>query len=149
MAAEVQNWPYNFPASADFEPMDSRGFINGRLLVRDRFMSEQLIPAKGAYVGLAPPGEAGSWQMECKVRINTIDSPAWFSTEVIGHDNAIARHGIHGLYRLFSVQIPGNLLVAGDNSIFLSQTMATSPFQGVMYDYIRLEGPSPPPATEQ
>lgn len=37
MAAEVQNWPYNFPASEDFELMDSRGLINGRLLVRDRY----------------------------------------------------------------------------------------------------------------
>lgn len=82
-----------------------------------------------------------------QVRVNAAeDSPAMFSTGVIGHDNAIARHGIHGLYRLFSVQVPGNLLVAGDNSVFLSQTMATGPLQGIMYDYIRLEGPSPPPA---
>lgn len=34
---------------------------------RLRFAGEQLAPAKGAYVGLAPPGEAGSWQTECKV----------------------------------------------------------------------------------
>ncbi|XP_031390126.1 probable rhamnogalacturonate lyase B isoform X2 [Punica granatum] len=326
MAAEVQSWPYNFPASEDFQPMDSRGFISGRLLVRDRFINEEPVPARGAYVGLAPPGEVGTWQTEGKgyqfwtktdsggyfsisnvrtgdynlnawvpgligdykynpvinitpgcqvdvanivyepmrdgptlweigfpdrtalkfyvpdpdpkyinklyvnhpdkyrqyglweryaelypehdlvytigvsdhkkdwffaqvnrkvdestykgttwqikfkledvnpqgtymlrlalatannaqleVRVNEREaSPALFSTGVIGKDNAIARHGIHGLYRLFSVQVPANLLIPGENTIFLSQTMATGPLQGVMYDYIRLEGPPPP-----
>lgn len=28
---------------------------------------EEYTPARGAYVGLAPPGEVGSWQRECKV----------------------------------------------------------------------------------
>lgn len=65
-----------------------------------------------------------------------------FSTGQIGKDNTIARHGIHGLYRLYSVDIPGNLLLEGDNTIFLTQTKSSSPFQGIMYDYIRLEGPT-------
>lgn len=60
---------------------------------------------------------------------------------MIGHDNAIARHGIHGLYRLYSVDILGSLLVEGENTIFLSQIINSSSFNGVMYDYIRLEGP--------
>lgn len=33
----------------------------------DRFVNDEGIPAKHAYVGLAPPGDAGSWQRECKV----------------------------------------------------------------------------------
>lgn len=64
-----------------------------------------------------------------------------FTTGVIGGDNAIARHGIHGLYWLYSIRIQGNLLSKGANTIFLTQTIAITPYQGVMYDYLRLEGP--------
>ncbi|KAJ6685719.1 RHAMNOGALACTURONATE LYASE B-RELATED [Salix purpurea] len=82
---------------------------------------------------------------ELQVRINDpkIDPPH-FSTGEIGHDNTISRHGIHGLYRLYNVDVPGATLVEGDNTVFLTQTISTSPLQGVMYDYIRLEGPPPP-----
>ena len=80
-----------------------------------------------------------------KVRINDPegDNPL-FSTGEIGDDNAIARHGIHGLYWLFTVDIPGDQLVEGEiNTIYLTQSKNNSPFQGIMYDYIRLEAPSP------
>lgn len=81
--------------------------------------------------------------VDYKVRINnpSIHRPL-FTTRLIGRDNAIARHGIHGLYWLFSISIPGNQLISGRNTIFLTQPRDQSPFQGVMYDYIRLEGPS-------
>uniref|UniRef100_A0A2C9U1L7 Rhamnogalacturonan lyase domain-containing protein n=1 Tax=Manihot esculenta TaxID=3983 RepID=A0A2C9U1L7_MANES len=81
---------------------------------------------------------------ELQVRINDPGTNLpLFSTGVIGHDNTITRHGIHGLYRLYSVEIPGAQLLEEDNTIFLTQTMVTSPFQaGIMYDYIRLEGPA-------
>jgi len=59
----------------------------------------------------------------------------------IGTDNAIARHGIHGLYRLYNIDVPSEWLRAGSNTIYLRQSKHDSPFQGVMYDYIRLEGP--------
>lgn len=64
-----------------------------------------------------------------------------FSTGNIGWDNAIARHGIHGLYWYFGFDVPGILLRNGRNTLFLTQNQAQSPFQGVMYDYIRFEGP--------
>lgn len=77
-----------------------------------------------------------------KVRINDLrPSNPHFSTGLIGNDNTIARHGIHGLYRLYNVDVPGVQLVEGNNTIFLTRTFSTSPFQGIMYDYIRLEGP--------
>ncbi|XP_011016990.1 PREDICTED: probable rhamnogalacturonate lyase B isoform X1 [Populus euphratica] len=322
MLIEVQSWPYSFPASEDFPSSEQRGCVNGRLQVQDRFISDYCIPGNGAYVGLAPPGDIGSWQRECKgyqfwtkadpegyfsindirtgdynlyawipgfigdyrndevititpgcdldfgdviykpprdgptlweigipnrsaaefyipdpdpkyinklyvnhpdrfrqyglweryadlypdedlvytigtsdyakdwffaqvtrkkddnsyqgttwqikfkldsvqnsrsyklrlalatanvaelqVRINSLETNPW-STGVIGHDNTIARHGIHGLYWLYNIEVPGSELVEEDNTIFLTQTMATSPFQGIMYDYIRLEGPA-------
>ncbi|KAJ6412883.1 hypothetical protein OIU84_005852 [Salix udensis] len=323
MMAEVQSWPYSFPVSEDFQKSEERGNVCGRLLVKDRNISDDYILASGAYVGLAPPGDAGSWQTECKdyqfwtradengyfsiksictgdynlyawvpgflgdyrfdAIVNIIsgcdmdmgdlvyepprDGPTlweigipdrsaaefyipdpdpkfmnnlyanhpdrfrqyglwdryadmypdtdlvytvglsdyrkdWFFAQVvrrkddgthvgttwqikfkldkvdrscsyklrvaiasatlaelqvrvndekarrplftsglIGRDNSIARHGIHGLYRLYNVNIPGARVVEGENTIFLAQPRCTSPFQGLMYDYIRLEGP--------
>ncbi|XVE95154.1 hypothetical protein REPUB_Repub02eG0072000 [Reevesia pubescens] len=323
MMAEVQSWPYNFPASENFPKSEQRGNVSGRLLVQDRYISNDYMIASGAYVGLAPPGNAGSWQMESKnyqfwtkvdengfffirnIRPGDYNLYAWlpgfigdyrhevvinissgcniemgdviykpprdgptlweigipdrsaaefyvpdpdpkyinrlffnhpdrfrqyglwerytelypdgdliytigvsdyrkdwffaqvvrkigdnayqgttwqikfkldnvnqsgiyklrvalasatlaelqvrvndpntnrplFTTGLIGRDNAIARHGIHGIYMLYNVDIPGARLVIGDNTIFLKQPRCNGPFQGFMYDYIRLEGP--------
>ncbi|XP_058747807.1 probable rhamnogalacturonate lyase C [Vicia villosa] len=327
MNKEVQSWPYDFPSSIDFQKSSERGAVNGTLLVRDRFVSDKDIIAQGAYIGLAPPGDVGSWQRECKgyqfwcranedgyfsiknirsgnynlyawvpgfigeywnkiiikitpdckinfgdiiyepprngptlweigipdrsatefyipdpnpkfinklfighpdkfrqyglweryaelypnedliytvgvsnyrkdwfyaqvtrkkndgsyqgttwqikfnlddvevngiyklrlalasanvselqVRVNNVkQDPPIFTTGMIGKDYAIGRHGIHGLYWLFNIDVPSLLLSKGDNTIFLTQTMAFGPlarFQGIMYDYIRLEGPN-------
>ncbi|XP_044476132.1 probable rhamnogalacturonate lyase B isoform X2 [Mangifera indica] len=323
MMNQVQNWPYDFPASEDFPKFEQRGSVSGRLLVQDRCASHESKPAYGAHVGLALPGEAGSWQRECKgyqfwtradengnfsinnirtgnyslyatvpgfigdyrydanititencnielgdlvyepprdgptlweigipdrsaaeffvpdpnpkyinklyvnhsdryrqyglweryaelypdgdltytvdhsnyskdwffaqvtrkkdnvtyeattwqiifkldnvntsatyklrlalasahasnlqVRINDpLLKPALFSTGIIGKENTIARHGIYGLYWLFNVDLPGAQLLQGNNTILLTQTQSTTAFQGIMYDYIRLEGP--------
>ena len=79
-----------------------------------------------------------------KVRINDPAANPLFSSGVIGKDNTIARHGIHGLYWLFEVEVPGTQVAKGNNTIFLTQAHpSNSPFQGLMYDYIRLEGPYP------
>ena len=64
-----------------------------------------------------------------------------FTTGLIGRDNAIARHGIHGLYWLFNINVNSAWLVQGRNTIYLKQPRNQSPFQGLMYDYLRLEGP--------
>ncbi|XP_058081198.1 uncharacterized protein LOC131229304 isoform X3 [Magnolia sinica] len=324
MLIEVESWPYSFPVSEDFPNSDLRGSVSGRLLVVDWFLSEDYISADSAYVGLALPGDVGSWQRECKgyqfwsransdgffsinnirtgdynlyawvpgfigdyrndetititegcdidlgdlvyepprdgptlweigvpdrsaaeffvpdpnpmyvnklyinhpdkfrqyglweryadlypdedlvytvgvsdyqkdwfyaqvtrkkdnnsyqattwqikftldtivqsgtyklrlaiasataselqVRFNDPNAnPPHFTTGLIGKDNSIARHGIHGLYWLFNVDASCAMLVEGDNTIFLTQARSVSPFQGIMYDYIRLEGPS-------
>lgn len=325
MVNETQSWPYSFPVSEDFPSTDQRGSLSGRLFVQDKYVSDDYIPACEAYVGLAPPGEVGSWQRECKgyqfwnkadkdgyfsitnarpgdynlyawvpgfigdykneviVSItpgcdvvigdivyqpprdgptlweigipdrtaaefyvpdpnpkyinkifvyhpegkfrqyglweryseiypdgdlvytvgksdyrndwffaqvprkkpdNTYEGTTWqikfkayhinlngtyklrialasaalaevqvrvndpntnrplFTTGLIGRDNSIARHGIHGLYWLYNVDIQGSLLVLGDNTIYLTQPRCASPFQGIMYDYIRLEAPA-------
>ena len=66
-----------------------------------------------------------------------------FSTGRIGRENAIARHGIHARYWLFSANVPGSQLVAKRvNVIYIKQVNAGTPFPGVIYDYIRLEAPS-------
>ncbi|KAJ0604908.1 putative rhamnogalacturonan endolyase [Helianthus annuus] len=323
MLEEVGKWPYSFPASMDFRQANERGVICGRLFVYDRFISDEQAPTNGAYLGLAPPGDPGSWESENKgyqfwsktneqgcfsiehilpgtynlyawvrgfigdykkpeaititpgcdievgdlvyepprdgptlwdigipdrsaaefyipdpdpmytnqfltddpnrfrqyglweqyamlypdgdlvftigesdyrkdwffahvprkkgdnvyekttwtikfklnnvnkdetyklrlalasaqvsdlqVRVNDLntDSPL-FSTGIIGGDNAIARHGIHGLSWLFNIDIPGTLLISNEeNTIYLTQANGGTPFRGVMYDYIRFEG---------
>ncbi|OMO50816.1 hypothetical protein CCACVL1_30233 [Corchorus capsularis] len=323
MLTQVQSWPYNFPASEDFPKSDQRGCVSGRLQVSDRHVSDDYITANGAYVGLAPPGDVGSWQTESKgyqfwtktdadgcflisdvragdynlyawvpgfigdyknddivtitlgcdidmgdlvfepprdgptlweigipnrtaaefyipdpdpnyinklyvnhperfrqyglwerytdlypdgdlvytvgvsdyktdwffaqvtrkkdddkyegttwqikfnlesvnqsgtyklrialatayvaelqVRVNNPNpNPPLFTTGLIGHDNTITRHGIHGIYRLYSIDVNGALLMEGENTIFLTQPMSSSALQGLMYDYIRLEAP--------
>ncbi|KAG5377568.1 hypothetical protein IGI04_025410 [Brassica rapa subsp. trilocularis] len=56
-------------------------------------------------------------------------------------DNTNARHGIHGLYWLHSVNAPASSLGLECNTISLTKPLVISPFQGLMYDYIRLEYP--------
>ncbi|XP_024533891.1 probable rhamnogalacturonate lyase B [Selaginella moellendorffii] len=84
---------------------------------------------------------AGSHYGNIKVYVNSLSSSPCFVTGMFGRDNAIARHGIHGLYRLYSVDINGGLLKRGDNSIYLTQANSRSPFVGVLYDHIRFEAP--------
>ncbi|RRT47325.1 hypothetical protein B296_00053809 [Ensete ventricosum] len=79
---------------------------------------------------------------ELQVRINDATiNPPHFTTRLLGRDNSIARHGIHGLYWLFNIDVQSAWLIQGDNTIYLTQTRSSSPFQGIMYDYIRMEGP--------
>lgn len=64
---EEEKWPYNFTNSSDFPASDQRGHVSGRLLVRDRYISSEDIPANGSCLGLAAPGDVGAWQREYKV----------------------------------------------------------------------------------
>ncbi|KAE8820607.1 rhamnogalacturonate lyase-like [Hordeum vulgare] len=287
---EVSKWPYSFPESPDFHKAGERGFVTGRLLVRDRYPGADVdVPAGLACVGLAAPGQPGSWATESKgyqfwtrasatggtfaignvwvpgvpgdyMRMAPVTvepggavalgdlvfepprsgptlwemgvpdrsaaeffvpepnprylsklfvagdryrqyglweryaelypagdpvftvgvsnhSKGWFFahvtrktgngenapttrrialaaahmsklmvqvfvTPVFGDDNAIARHGEHGRWWSFEFPIDGRLLVQGENTISVTQARALSVFVGVMYDYIRLEGPS-------
>ncbi|CAL9104253.1 unnamed protein product, partial [Musa textilis] len=63
---QVESWPYGFPVSEDFQKRDQRGCVTGRLLVRDKFIDGKDIIGNAAFVGLALPGEVGSWQREFK-----------------------------------------------------------------------------------
>ncbi|CAK9146867.1 unnamed protein product [Ilex paraguariensis] len=59
----------------------------------------------------------------------------------LGTDNTVCRHGVHGLYRLFNVDITSSLLMEGDNSILLTQARGGDALCGIIYDCIRLEAP--------
>ncbi|CAA0812539.1 Rhamnogalacturonate lyase family protein [Striga hermonthica] len=79
MLIETQSWPYDFPASADFLPAEQRGVVSGRLLVQDSYISDKLMNANNAYVGLALPGKPGSWQRENK------GCQFWTETDDLGY----------------------------------------------------------------
>ncbi|KAL3838683.1 hypothetical protein ACJIZ3_023274 [Penstemon smallii] len=85
---------------------------------------------------------ASAQAAELQVRFNDPKSIPHFTTESIGKDNALARHGIHGLYHLYNIGVASNQLVSGNNTIYLTQSRAKGPFNSVMYDYIRLEQPA-------
>lgn len=76
------------------------------------------------------------------VLVNEANSKPLFITGLIGRDNVIARHGIHGLYKLYNINVHRKFLRVGNNTIFLTHGRNTDFFSGVMYDYLRLEGPS-------
>ncbi|KAK6150315.1 hypothetical protein DH2020_015247 [Rehmannia glutinosa] len=69
---------------------------------------------------------------ELQVRFNDPKSPPHFTTGPIGKDNALARHGIRGLYRFYSIGVAWNKLVVGNNTIFLEQAKADGPFREVI-----------------
>ena len=57
-------------------------FIEVFAIIMSRYTSEDYIPANGAYVGLAPPGDVGSWQRECKVIfLTSILISVWATTQ--------------------------------------------------------------------
>ncbi|KAL6560841.1 hypothetical protein OROHE_006018 [Orobanche hederae] len=94
MQTEVDSWPYSFPLSKDFVRSNQRGSISGQLLVQDWFSGEDDVPAALAYVGLAPPGSAGSWQFENK------GYQFWTHTDHNG--DFIIKNVIPGTYSLFA-----------------------------------------------
>ncbi|XP_047340184.1 uncharacterized protein LOC124943756 [Impatiens glandulifera] len=85
---------------------------------------------------------AGASVAELQVRVNRYEKLPLFTTGLIGTENVIARHNDHGLYRLYSISFWGSQLYTGKNVIYLTQTRGRTPFNGLMYDYIRLEAPS-------
>ncbi|XP_055828878.1 uncharacterized protein LOC129896898 isoform X3 [Solanum dulcamara] len=86
---------------------------------------------------------ASAHEAELQVRFNDPETDApHYTTGLIGKDNAIARHGIHGIYRLYTINVPGSLLGIETNIMYLTQSRGDKPFRGIIYDYIRLEGPS-------
>ncbi|CAI0405334.1 unnamed protein product [Linum tenue] len=66
MKKEVRKWPYGFLQSEHFPCADQRGSVAGQLLVGDKYVNQTLMTANNAYVGLAAPGKAGSWQTDAK-----------------------------------------------------------------------------------
>lgn len=86
---------------------------------------------------------ASSHTASIQLFVNKLDyAKPVFDTLQYGRDNATARHGIHGLYTLWNIDIEPKLLQVGKNSFYLSQRKDYGPFAAVMYDYLRLEAPA-------
>ncbi|XP_042065102.1 probable rhamnogalacturonate lyase B isoform X2 [Salvia splendens] len=85
---------------------------------------------------------ASATRSDLEIHVNQMNGEQLvFQVTNLGGDNAVCRHGIHGLYQLFSVDISSALLIHGDNSMFLTQARAGDALCGILYDYLRLEAP--------
>ncbi|KAK4371586.1 hypothetical protein RND71_011061 [Anisodus tanguticus] len=98
MLIETENWPYDFPLSEDFVGADKRGIVSGRLLVGDSYVSKRLVTANSAFIGLAAPGDVGSWQIENK------GYQFWTQTDTEGY--FLINNIIPGNYSLYA-WVPG------------------------------------------
>ncbi|KAA8520092.1 hypothetical protein F0562_014348 [Nyssa sinensis] len=86
---------------------------------------------------------ASATRSDLEVYVNNMDTEHLvFQVMNLGTDNTVCRHGTHGLYRLFNIDIPSSLLIEGDNSMFLNQARGGDALCGILYDYIRLEAPA-------
>jgi rhamnogalacturonan endolyase len=83
---------------------------------------------------------AASHKSKLHVRVN--GRGGVFTSPNSGDSNAIARHGIHGVQLDLEFPVKGYLLNQGENNISITQPSAVSIFNGLIYDYIRLEGPT-------
>ncbi|KAL9384242.1 hypothetical protein Peur_024565 [Populus x canadensis] len=93
---------------------------------------------------------ASANRSDLQVYLNDMDKEHMvFQVMNLGAENAVCRHGIHGLYRLFSIDIPSSLLINGDNSMFLVQARVGDALCGIFYDYLRLEAPASPANSKQ
>ncbi|EPS69060.1 hypothetical protein M569_05709, partial [Genlisea aurea] len=98
MVEETDKWPYDFPASEDFVAAEQRATLNGRFLIRDSYLTEGLMTARSAQVGLAPPGDSGSWQTESK--------GYQFWTESDENGDFVMKNILPGKYNLYG-WVPG------------------------------------------
>ncbi|XP_050207274.1 rhamnogalacturonate lyase B-like [Mercurialis annua] len=98
------------------------------------------VSRSGNYTIQLAIASANSGSLQMRLNDPTAKRPL-FKSGGIGKDNAIARHGAHGLYWFYTISVPNNQLLQGKNSIYLTQSSCKAPFEGIMYDYIRLEGP--------
>ncbi|KAK6932286.1 Rhamnogalacturonate lyase, partial [Dillenia turbinata] len=86
---------------------------------------------------------ASATRSDPQVHVNNVDDEHnVFQVMNLGTDNTVCRHGIHGLYRLFSIDISSSLLNKGDNLIYLTQAREGDSLCGILYDYLRLEAPA-------
>ncbi|URD72290.1 Rhamnogalacturonate lyase [Musa troglodytarum] len=127
---DAQKQPYEFPASEDFHRSEQRGSVSGRLLVLDKHISKEYINGNAAFVGLASPGEAGSWQRESK------GYQFWERADVEG--NFFIKNVRTGVYNLYA-WVPGfigdyrssvNITITPGNHINLGSLVYNPPRDG-------------------
>ncbi|KAI5571007.1 hypothetical protein BDE02_11G064800 [Populus trichocarpa] len=105
---EEATWPYEFVSSPYYLNAKERGSATARLFVQERFVSESLIPAKNAYVGLSTARAQGAWQTESK------DYQFWVQTDSNG--NFTIKNVIPGVYG-FHGWVPGFIGDFLDNAL--------------------------------
>ncbi|XP_062118429.1 rhamnogalacturonate lyase B-like [Humulus lupulus] len=105
-----------------------------------KFILEEVMWSRDYTLQLALASASTS---DLQVRFNELNTyRPIFSTHLLGRDNSIARHGIHGTYWIYSISISSNWLRQGENILYLTQSRSLGPFGGILYDYLRFEAPS-------
>nr|GMD51546.1 probable rhamnogalacturonate lyase B isoform X2 [Ipomoea batatas] len=105
----------------------------------------EAVDAKGSYTLRIAVASATRGVLMIWVNSDTEKKKPNFTARLEGRDNAVARHGIHGLYEEVRFGIPGSVLVKGENTLKLRQAKGEYVFNGLMYDYLRLEAPAAAP----
>ncbi|XP_062119976.1 probable rhamnogalacturonate lyase B [Humulus lupulus] len=105
-----------------------------------KFKLEEVILSKNYTLQLALASASLS-SLQIRFNEDTSYRPL-YATHLLGRDNSIPRHGIHGSYWIFSINILGNRLHQGENTLYLTQAKSVGPFGGLFYDYLRFEAPS-------
>ncbi|KAK8644657.1 hypothetical protein V6N13_123959 [Hibiscus sabdariffa] len=127
---EIESWPYNFTRSQDFPHAEQRGEVSGQLLVRDRYTDKGLVPAQSAFVVLAAPGDAGSWQRDGK------GYQFWTQADTNGHfDIKNVRPGEYNLYAwvhgfIGDYKLDLNITIQPGNKISLGTLIYDPPRNG-------------------
>uniref|UniRef100_A0A0A9A2W2 Rhamnogalacturonan endolyase n=1 Tax=Arundo donax TaxID=35708 RepID=A0A0A9A2W2_ARUDO len=110
-----------------------------------RFNLDHVV-ADGIYTLRIALAASETCRLQVQVNGGTARRGGVFAMPEMGDDNAISRHGIHGAQWSLEFAIRGQLLFQGDNTIYMNLALAgtggPAKVAGVMYDYIRLEGPS-------
>ncbi|CAA2985955.1 Hypothetical predicted protein [Olea europaea subsp. europaea] len=112
----------------------------GKVITRRNHVEDQTVNQAGVYKLCVALASASLGELQVGVD-NPNTNSLLFLSGLIGRDNSIARHEILGLLWLYSIDIHGAILVQWDNTVYLTQPRNASPFQRLMYDYIRLEAP--------
>lgn len=92
-------------------------------------------------------GVASSSFAILRVYVNSMEHRPIFDSSLcsctLGNkDNAMARGASYGIYNMYNIPILWPRLKQGQNIIYLMQRQGVSPFVYLMYDYLRLEGPT-------
>ncbi|RWW20019.1 hypothetical protein GW17_00015893 [Ensete ventricosum] len=152
---EEGSWPYKFPASEDFQKSEQRGSVSGRLLVVDEYVTlgyqfwvradaKGMFFIKNVRTGVYNlyawvPGFIGDYKSSVNITVTSDLYPDQDLMYTVG----VSDYKKDWFYaHVTSIDVDSSWLLEGDNIIFLTQTRSETPFQGVMYDYIRLEAPA-------
>ncbi|KAE8712676.1 hypothetical protein F3Y22_tig00110239pilonHSYRG00408 [Hibiscus syriacus] len=129
-SVEIESWPYNFTPSKDFTHAEQRGQVSGQLLVRNWYNDKEFVQGQYAFVVLAAPRDAGSWQHGGK------GYQFWTQSDNNGRvEIKNVRPGLHNLYAwvhgfIGNYKLDLNITIQPRNKISLGTLIYDPPWNG-------------------